>query len=299
MSNWLRFLSVRSVFWRKLHFWGVNNFPPWLMPISMVWISLAFYLAWRSGRIGLTRNLAIIFPGQPVRNFFRGARVVWNFSWSMTDTWSFLDRREPVDWEIEGEDQLEALSRIEGGAILLTAHMGNYDLGAYIFTERTGRRLSVVRLPEVDQRTEELAREKRRTFGGDGLSVAYNLSPESMGIELLNRLRAGEIVAIQGDRSYPGVASRVVSVFGCEWSIPSGPFQLAMVAGVPIIPLFVVRSGLHRYRVIAFDPIHVARPENGGRDPALERAAGSWAAVLERILTRWWHQWASFYEVRT
>lgn len=290
-------LSVRSVFWRRLHFWAVNNFPSWLVAISMFWISLAFYLVWQTGRVGLIRNLEIIFPGQPLRNFVRGAVVVWNFSWAMTDTWSFIDRREPVDWEIEGLEALENLGK-GGGAILLTAHMGNYDLGSYIFTERTGRRLSVVRVPELDEKTEELAANKRKAVAGEGFSVAYNLNRESMGLELLERLRNREIVAIQGDRSYEGVSSRTVQILGTDCLIPSGPFQLAMVADVPIVPLFVVRSGLHRYRVLTFDPIHIPKKGHGSREESLSAAAESWTRILEDVLPRWWHQWASFYEVR-
>lgn len=288
--------SPRHVFWRRAHFWAVNNFPPFLVPISIFFSSFPFYIGWVPGRIGLIRNLEIVFGRQPIRNLVRGMRVVYNFSWAMTDTWIFTEQKTQVDWEFEGIDQLAALSRHERGAIILTAHMGNYDLGAYFFAEKIGRPLSIVRIPEADDRTERMAQEKRQSASAANLSVTYNTTPDAAAVSLYERLREGEIVAIQGDRSYPGLSTAEITIFDTACSLPAGPFELARAARAPIYPLFVVRSGLHRYRVIVRDPIIVKR-SGRDREGDLQEAMAVWGKSLESVLGRWWHQWAAFKEI--
>lgn len=286
-------LSPRHVLWRKIHFWAVNNFPPFLVPVSMFFAALPFWLGWVPGRRRLTENLEMMFGRQPVRNFFRGMTVVYNFAWSMTDTWMFAEQKAQVDWEFEGLRHFVDLARSEHGAIILTAHMGNYDLGSYFFAEKVGRPISIVRIPEHDQRTEELARDKRSRSVGENLSVTYNTAPDTAAVSLYERLRAGEIIAIQGDRAYDGLSSRHTRLFGTDCVLPDGPFELARAARVPIYPLFVVRSGLHRYRVIVLEPIVVSRHARD-RSGDIERAMDEWGAALEKTLETWWHQWAAF-----
>lgn len=289
-------IRPQAAFWRRLHLWAVNNFPPFLVPISMFFAALPFYLLWRSGRRRLIRNLELIFGRQPLRNFARGMRVVYNFSWTMTDTWLFTEQRAQVDWEFEGLEHFESLIAHPGGVVILTAHMGNYDLGAYFFAEKAGRPLSIVRIPEQDENSEKLARERRERTATPSLSVTYSDSPDIAAISLLDRLRNGETVAIQGDRIYPGLATTAATLFDQSCRLPVGPFELALVTRAPLYPLFVVRNGIYRYRVIAHPPIEVRRT---GRDrsEAVGKAMNTWTEVLERVLERWWHQWAAFEEI--
>ena len=56
------------------------------------------------------------------------------------------------DWEFVGWKHFEEM-QASGGAILLTAHMGSYDLGAHLFAENSSHRLIMVRAPEADPQT--------------------------------------------------------------------------------------------------------------------------------------------------
>ena len=131
---WQRFL-VRGVFWRQFLRWAVLNVPLFVEPIVHAAWSL-FFLLWGPGRRGVMRNLTAIKPGSGrLANFVRTYRVFWNYAWTITDNVRFKELRVIPDWEFAGHEHFEAMERAPSGAILLTAHMGSYDLGAQVFAE--------------------------------------------------------------------------------------------------------------------------------------------------------------------
>jgi lauroyl/myristoyl acyltransferase len=71
-------------------------------------------------------------------NYLRTFRTFYNFAWTLTDAAIFRLLRAPFTYELEGEDFLNELAAAES-AIILTAHMGNYELGAGLFIEKFKR----------------------------------------------------------------------------------------------------------------------------------------------------------------
>jgi predicted LPLAT superfamily acyltransferase len=74
--------------------------------------------------------------------------------------------------------------------------------------------------------------------------------------------------------------------------VPAGPFALALAADVPIHPVFVVRRGRRRYRLVAGPPIAIRRSKD--RDEALAEAVRAWTGQLEEVIRAWWYQWFTF-----
>src|SRR5207247_1079101 len=70
-------------------------------------------------------------------------------------------------------------------------------------------------------------------------------------------LRKGGFVAIQLDRTPPGMRARAVTLFGAPGSIPEGPLRLAAAARVPIVPMFCARLGFRQYVIQLSEPFFV------------------------------------------
>ena len=285
--SFLRRFLVRGVFWRQFLRWAVLNVPPWIEP-AIIAFWAAFFLLWAPIRRAVMRNLKAILPGSwALANFFRCYRVLWNFAWSLSDTGRFREMRVIPEWTFAGREHLEAL-RAGGGAILLTAHMGSYDLGAHLFAEVSGRRIVMVRAPEVDPQTR--AFEEQRL--PDAIDTAFNTEGEALALDLLHAVRDGAIVAIQGDRMAGKIAGVPATLFGIDVELPAGPFALAMAARAPIYPVFVVRRGWRRYLLRAEQPIEVVRTRD--RDADFAEAASAWTATLEAVIRDDWQQWFAF-----
>ena len=290
-SRWRRFL-VHGVFWRRLLRFAVLNVPLSVEPVMLASWSF-FFLLWGAGRRGVMRNLTAIKPGSTsIGNLFRTYRVFWNFAWTIADTMRLRELRTIPDWEFTGREHFETLRQLDSGAIILTAHMGSYDLGAQLFSETSGREIVMVRAPEADPETNRFE-EQHRERTAASLRIDFNTDPTGLALGLLSALREGQLIAIQGDRATSGVAAMETTLFGRSARIPAGPFALAMAARAPIFPLFVIRLGRRRYCLQACPPIHVER-RSRNRDEDLQQAIDAWARQLEGVIGAAWHQWFAF-----
>jgi phosphatidylinositol dimannoside acyltransferase len=290
--SWRRRLSVRGVLWRHFLRWAVLNVPPWILPAVKGFWSL-FFLLWGPGRRGVMRNLGAILPGSSrAANFLRTYRVFWNFASVMEDNVRFKEQRVSPDWEFAGLEHFERMLAEPHGAIILTAHMGNYDLGAHVFAETSDRRLVMVRAPETDAETRQYEEDLNARTIGDRMTIDFSTRSSELALDLLHALQRGDIIAIQGDRVTPGVAPIEATLFGKRLRMPAGPFALAMAARVRIYPLFIIRLGYLRYRLLTAAPIEVVRTRD--RAEVFERAVQQWTDELERAIRAAWFQWFTF-----
>ena len=289
-------LAVHGVFWRQCIDGVVLHVPSCFHPF-LIWISTAlFFVMAASARRTVVQHLGVIRPGSwKLTNYARTFRVFQNFAWTLTDGAAHRLLKVPFTFEVEGPEFLDQLSTAKG-AIVLTAHMGNYDLGAAIFVEKVQRPIRMVRAPEPDALTaKHLDRSIEQSASG-GVKVDYNTQGALLSFDLLNALRSGDIISIQGDRPMGEIAQSPVTMFAHKALLPSGPFVLALAAQVPIFPLFVIRTGYRRYQFRFYEPIACARTGRA-RDEDVAVAMQKWADILEGVIQVHWRQWHAFTPV--
>ena len=295
--RWWHDFAVRGIFWRKFVDWGVRVLPAFLHR-PLIWIAaVLFFFVASPARKALLRNLRAVLRGSwRVVNYFRVIRVFVNFGWSLTDVAAYRMKKARFRYELEGGRFLEQLGAARG-AIVLTAHMGNYDLGAALFAERFDREIRLVRAPEPDALAAQHVDLALQQSSAGAVKVGYSDDGTSLALDLLNGLRAGEIISIQGDRVVGEVARAPVKLFNREVFLPNGPFVLSLISETPIYPLFIVRTGYRKYKIIARQPISSFRG-TGSRDQAIAEAMQNWARVLEEIVQSYWPQWFAFTPLR-
>jgi lauroyl/myristoyl acyltransferase len=285
--------AVRGVFWRQCLDWAIINLPFYFYPVNIFFFSFFFFFFAAPARRAIVANLAVILPGSSAAmNHLRAFRTLCNFAWTISEGAIYKLLREEFAYEIIGAKWLEQLGAAPN-AIVLTAHMGNYDLGAALFAQKFNREIRMVRAPEPDRQTAEHLSASLEKTGEGAVKVDYNTAGAFLSFDLLNALRSGEIVSIQGDRVEGGVAEVSARLFGKEVRLPNGPFVLALVTGAPIYPLFIARSGYRSYQVIVREPITVLRTGRAREDDIAD-AVAKWCEVLEEIIALCWDQWFAF-----
>src|SRR5262249_27069568 len=133
------------------------------------------------------------------------------------------------------------------------------------------RRIQMVRAPEPDALAGHHVDLALQKSSAGGVTVGYSDDGTSLAFDLLNAVRTGEIISIQGDRVVGEVARAPVNFFGRKVFLPNGPFVLSFVSGAPIFPLFVLRNGHRKYKIVARDPIICTRTA-GSRDQIIGEA---------------------------
>ena len=243
-------------------------------------------------RRAIAANLeAVLGPCGWLRRQGRIFRTIWTFSWCLTERYERLTTQRRFDIALEGEEHWRELAASPEGFILLTAHLGNWEAGSMVPAGSARRLVHVVREEETDPRAQEFIAGLIRRAAGEGYTTHVADDPH-LGVALLDALRRGEIVALQGDRPRTSGRTHEVRLFGRPFPLPVGPAVLARAAGVPLVPVFTVREGRRRYCCRVAEPIRV--PADGDRQAAVAAALERFAADLERTIRRHPHQWFCF-----
>lgn len=229
--------------------------------------------AWRGvalsqeARRGLTRKTFHYF-GKYLVDFFRDAH---------------LDRRL-VDRRVslEHADRLAKIYEEGRGVVLVTAHLGNWELGGAVLCA-LGYPLYAVVAPERLPRLEKLLRHQRERRGISMVEIGRSARA------LLRRLREGLCVALLTDRDFSGEHTEI-EFFGAPAHLPRGAAWLAHRADAPVLPVFLLRMEDDSYLLRVKRPIDPRET----RDPAVTHALIR-DALQEEIAANP-HQWFLFHD---
>jgi KDO2-lipid IV(A) lauroyltransferase len=280
--------------WFPFFRWLVLRFPPeWVARLAAATAERAIW-AREPVREAILENHAALL-GLPAwrREVEESARaMLGHHSRSWIDLLRFSGR-PPTDLESVvpvrvGTEHLVAARDAGRGAILLTAHVGNFEIGGF-FLGVIGLKVAVVYLPDPSPVVERDRKAARDLLGIRSLP----LTSEFSAVNILRALEEGYFVAIQGDRDYAG-NGRKLPFLGRNVSFPTGPFRLAAAAGVPLLPVFILREKDGTYRTVVEAPLPVEAASREER-AATERAAmEAFVAILERTVRENGEQWYVF-----
>jgi predicted LPLAT superfamily acyltransferase len=189
----------------------------------------------------------------------------------------------------EGEEHIRAAVAEGRGVILVSAHVGNWEAAGRLLRERVATNFSVA-MVRAEANALNAYLDKTQNAG---LRI-IPLDDADGGLQILAALRRGEAVAMHGDRFLPGARVRRMPFLGGEAAFPEGPFQLAALAGCPVITCFALRAGRRRYAFRAFAPQTLAG-NSPRREADVEGALRLYAARVEAAVRENPCQWFNFY----
>ena len=153
-------------------------------------------------------------------------------------------------WTKQGREHIAALMAGGTGGILLSAHLGNWELASHVLKAMPGRMSVVLRDGEHTAIRQVLERAKTSSF--NAIPLSNDLSHI---IRMDQALREGQVLCMHADRRMPGARVRRASFLGAEADFPAGPFALAAARQVPVCIAFVVRTGPQHYHFTCTAPI--------------------------------------------
>ncbi|MDH7500810.1 MAG: lysophospholipid acyltransferase family protein, partial [candidate division NC10 bacterium] len=176
---------------------------------------------------------------------------------------------------VSNEQAIEKALQAGTGAILLTAHLGNWELGGIIL-KALHLPVNIVYFPDRIWGVEKSRRRYRERRGVGQLSISE--SPFSL-VSMIQALRRNEIVCLQGDRNY-GRRGVKIDFFGSPVAFPPGPVILAMASKAPLIPLFILQEDGKGYRFLVEDPVPMQ--DTGNREEDIRQNLIRVVRILER-----------------
>ncbi len=179
----------------------------------------------------------------------------------------------------------------DGGGLIAPAHCVNYLISLVRLNQSMP--VSIYLRWSKDARKVEL---KRRWCQAAGLDVIIEPSkltnPAARAELIIEAIRAGRTVAITPDLAQRASEGVPVHLLGRTAYLPSGPASLAMLAEVPMRPLFARRDGNRQVLYFA-NPIRVQRlpRSDGGRTESVRRAMQAWTDGFEKFIRDCPDQW--------
>jgi predicted LPLAT superfamily acyltransferase len=185
-----------------------------------------------------------------------------------------------------------AASASRKGSILLTAHLGSWELASGMLGDRLTAPFDIVAFQGEDAAMRAAVRRSSEKFKPNVLSVGKG---ELAALDIMRALRAGHMVALQGDRT---VDERTVEVdfLGSPARFPVGPFVLAAISGAPMIATFNMQIGPRTYELIAFDAQTYAFDRSRPKPEQLVTWVQDYVRKLETVVRKHPFQWFNFYD---
>jgi KDO2-lipid IV(A) lauroyltransferase len=253
------------------------------------WIGALGYSPFGIRRAVVERQVRAAFPGLAEPEVLRIARESYgNLGRTSIET-AVLPKysREEIlalFGTIEGWDVVEETLARGKGLIIVSGHLGNWELGAAYVAARVPR-LDAVARGMQNPMFEEYLTETR-------LNIGVHVIHDSEAVKRVPRtLRQGGVVAFLFDQGAAGLASTWVPFFGRYAKTPRGPAVFALRLDTPVLFTCAVREPNGKYSM-KFEEVVV--PRTGDRERDVDAIVGAYTDTLERWVRKYpeqyfWH----------
>jgi KDO2-lipid IV(A) lauroyltransferase len=251
-------------------------------------ISDLHYIFSPADRQAVWENLKAIFPEKQDHEI-RGIRIRMfrNFAKYLVDFFRFsVIDKEYIKKNIRIENAHyvdEALAKGKG-VIILSAHLGNWELGAVVMAQ-LGYPFWVVALPHKYKKVDDFFISQRQ---GKGIKV---IPLGRAARACINLLQEKEMVALVGDRDFSGKGQEM-EFFGKTAHLPEGPAAVSLKTGAIILPAFMLRNPDDSFTLSFEAPIKFNPTEDKSKDLLdLMRLSKT---VIEDYIRKYPDQWYMF-----
>ena len=188
--------------------------------------------------------------------------------------------------ELTGWEHFQAARARKQGVLLLTIHLGNWEFGAPLLTQR-GVNLQVITSPEPQARLTVIRQAARERWGIQTLALGDN---PFASIEVIRRLDANHSVALLMDRPLACTAV-TVKLFGQPFAASVAAAELARASGCALLPVYLPRTS-HGYTGHILPEISYDRRALGtreGRAQLTQEIMSAFEPVIRLYLNQWYH----------
>ncbi len=234
------------------------------------------------------QNLTPVFAGDRRRAAQAARRLITEFALKLADLWRYEGGETATDWFVNwsGWEIFQAAAARGRGVLLVTPHLGNWELGG-AFMAQHGCKLLVLTQTEPDPGLTALREASRTRRGVETLVVGEDAFAF---IEIIKRLNQGATVALLVDRP-PASTAVEVSLFGRPFAASIAAAELARATGCAVVPVFIVRAtGGYRAQIlpeIAYDRLAIGN--RAARLGLTQEILRAFEPVIRQHATQWFH----------
>jgi len=187
----------------------------------------------------------------------------------------------------EGLENLQAMATGNKGGILLSAHVGNWEIAGH-FLQKLNIRINLVMYDGEHQAIKEYL---GSITGARSFNVILIQPDNSHIFKIANALAENELIGMHADRYMEGHKTLTFPFLGRPAKFPEGPFLLGAKLRVPVCFVFAMKAGDMGYQ---FSASPLVTPEQlKSTDP--QHLLRAYVTELEKKVRKYPEQWFNYY----
>jgi lauroyl/myristoyl acyltransferase len=288
-KKWVSHGLSNAIVYGGLHY-GARWLPMAVLnAINLVGNSVAIALL-RETQAGIRENFRLAMEVSPSQAARLTRRLFFEYGRHTIDVWKLRSEAfVPRITTLAGDAETLARSRRAGrGFLLVTGHVGNWEMGA-VTLRGHGLTPAVVGQPELDPNVQQMRLQLRTRLGVESIDIGSSMATAFRVRAAVDRGRA---VALLVDRAYPE-DQVIVPFFGRPTPFLRSPALLARFCDCDVLPGFFLRAPDGSYGNVWGAPIQ-ADPRLSPEEDAV-RIMSRVAADLEGVIRTHPTQWFNFY----
>lgn len=191
-------------------------------------------------------------------------------------------------FDFDGEENLRKMAALQKGGILLSAHIGNWDIAGHLFT-RLQSRINIVL---YDGEHEQIKAYLEGVTGKRSVNIIVIKNDLTHIYKISEALSNNELVCMHADRFLEGNKTMNIDFLGEQARFPIGPFQLASTFKVPVSFVFAVKESKLHYHFFASE---IKDYSNTARQQQIPQMLRDYAAAMEAKLKQYPEQWFNYH----
>jgi predicted LPLAT superfamily acyltransferase len=195
-----------------------------------------------------------------------------------------MGMRDRFKFKFVDEPVLRKSVESEDGCLMISAHIGNWQVAQAFLNRFSKNRVNIVML---DVENEKIKEHVKNIEGGENVHFIFMNDGMNYLLDIVKAFRNKEVVCLHGDRFLEGARIKPVKFFGMDADFPDGPFSLGKKFKVPSSFTFVMKTGRTEYSFYATEA-KVYTDLNEMRE--------DYVRELERIVKMYPYQWFNFHK---
>ena len=191
-------------------------------------------------------------------------------------------------FNFDGEDNLREIAAMKKGGILLSAHIGNWDIAGHLL-KRLDTRINIL---IFDGEHEQIKEYLSSVTGAMAVNIILIKNDLSHIYELSEAFRKNELVCMHADRFLEGNKTMKIGFLGEEARFPMGPFILASTFKVPVSYVFALKESNLHYHFFASKIKDYSHLEKSAH---IRQMLNDYAVEMEQKVKQYPEQWFNHY----
>ena len=191
-------------------------------------------------------------------------------------------------FNFDGEENLLKIAGMQKGGILLSAHIGNWDVAGHLFT----RLQTPINIVLYDGEHEQIKEYLEGVTGKRNVNIIVIKNDLSHIYAISDAFNKNELVCMHADRFLPGNKTLTADFLGQQAKFPMGPFLLAATFKVPVSFVFAAKESKLHYHFFASE---IKDYSNFGKGQLMQEMLNDFAKEMESKLKLYPEQWFNYY----